>query len=110
MFTKSQLEEWRGYWDLSTSGNCWHFSKQTNKFPRIGGLQNQRVAAGYGIVFPRTAGTCEAPDCHGFQPNQPKRLMPTVRPDDICAPEEHPTTLCVQWGTEAHNVSLFQVL
>src|SRR2546425_10551839 len=22
MFTKSQLEEWRGYWDLSTSGNC----------------------------------------------------------------------------------------
>src|SRR2546421_424393 len=22
MFTKSQLEGWRGYWDLSTSGNC----------------------------------------------------------------------------------------
>ena len=22
MFTKSQLEEWRGYWDLSTSGKC----------------------------------------------------------------------------------------
>src|SRR6266702_58910 len=27
MFTKSQLEEWRGYWDLSTSGNCWHGNK-----------------------------------------------------------------------------------
>ena len=25
IFTKSQLEEWRGYWDLSTSGNCWFF-------------------------------------------------------------------------------------
>ena len=23
MFTKSQLEGWRGYWDVSTSGNCW---------------------------------------------------------------------------------------
>src|SRR5262249_6007938 len=23
MFTKSQLEGWRDYWDLLTSGNCW---------------------------------------------------------------------------------------
>src|SRR5438093_13596677 len=30
MFTKSQLEEWRGYWDLSTSGNCcWKIENET---------------------------------------------------------------------------------
>jgi hypothetical protein len=31
MFTKNQVERWRAYWDLSTSGNCCIFSKSVKE-------------------------------------------------------------------------------
>ena len=43
MFTKSQLEEWRGYWDLSTSGNCWNGTALSNFSGKNRGIQARRV-------------------------------------------------------------------
>src|SRR5262249_62227436 len=37
MFTKSQLEGWRDYWDLLTSGNCWCDSiAEVTRHPTLG--------------------------------------------------------------------------
>jgi hypothetical protein len=59
------------------------FPKQANELPGIGHLQHQGIAAGYGVVFPRTASARYAPDRHGLQPYQPKWFVLTVRQDRI---------------------------
>src|SRR5207244_4345824 len=39
MFTRRQLDGWRGYWDLSTSGNCCQQHSSLSTFHRIESAQ-----------------------------------------------------------------------
>jgi len=51
MFTKSQLEGWRGYWDLSTSGNCCEDTKGPLGFDAYELRDEEGIRRHWNLVF-----------------------------------------------------------
>ncbi len=69
---------------------------ETHKFPWVCRLQHQRVPTRYRIILSGPPGACDSPHRHGLQPNEAKRLMPTVGKHSVGPPKEHTTGFGVQ--------------